>query len=239
MQGLFRRPSGVYFLRISVPISLRPIFEKREVIASTGTTELAIAKLVAGAEAAQWRQRFFDAGRLSSLAGTFMTNDQELIRIAQGHPTLHSGGHLTVTEAATACGLSPTVLLGEAAESRLSLFVRTGGTGSPYLSREDQDTVVRRARRCSAAARHFRSMHSTRPTARELLWYGWQGAGLAQPDVGFGAKQVAVVRKAFMPHFGGIGKRSGLVGTCLHGLNTGVWWMLIRNSHSTDGNSNR
>jgi len=128
MQGLFRRPSGVYFLRISVPISLRSIFGKCEVIASTGTTELSIAKMVAGAEAAQWRQRFFDAGRLSSLASTYMTNDQELIRIAQGHPTLHSGGHLTVTEAATACGLSPTVLLGEAAESRLSLFVRTGGT---------------------------------------------------------------------------------------------------------------
>lgn len=95
MQGLFRRPSGVYFLRIFVPISLRCVFGKREVIASTGTTELAIAKMVAGCEAAQWRQRFFDAGRLSSLASSMITNDQELIRIAQGHPTLLTDGYPT------------------------------------------------------------------------------------------------------------------------------------------------
>ena len=87
MQGLFRRPSGIYFLRISVPKLLRNIFGKCEVIDSTGTTELAIAKMVAGSQAAQWRQHFFNAGRLSSLASLLMTNDQELIRIAQGHPT--------------------------------------------------------------------------------------------------------------------------------------------------------
>lgn len=128
MQGLFRRPSGIYVLRISVPIPLRPAFCKREVIASTGTTELAIAKIVAGAEAAQWRQRFFDAGRLYMGVGISMNNDQELIRIVQGHPTLHSDGHLTVMQASVASGLSSSLLLSHAAEGRLSLFIRAANT---------------------------------------------------------------------------------------------------------------
>ena len=59
MQDIFRRPSGIYVLRISVPVQLRQVFGKREVVVSTGTRELAIAKIVAGPQAAQWRQRFF------------------------------------------------------------------------------------------------------------------------------------------------------------------------------------
>ena len=128
MQSLFRRPSGIYFLRICVPTLLRNIFGKREVIASTGTTELAIAKMVAGAQAAQWRQRFFNAGRLASLTSPSMTNDQELIRIAQGHPLLHTDGHLTLRQASNASGLSSSALLREAASSKLSLFIRAGHT---------------------------------------------------------------------------------------------------------------
>jgi hypothetical protein len=128
MQSLFRRPSGIYFLRIAVPARLQSIFGKREVIASTGTTELIIAKMVAGTEAAQWRQRFFNAGRLASLASSMMTNDQELIRITQGHPILHTDGHLSLMQASNASGIGSSVLLREAASSRLSLFIRAGHT---------------------------------------------------------------------------------------------------------------
>ncbi|WP_363260457.1 DUF6538 domain-containing protein [Rhodoferax sp.] len=35
MQNLFRRPSGIYVLRIVVPAQLRQVYRKREVIAST------------------------------------------------------------------------------------------------------------------------------------------------------------------------------------------------------------
>lgn len=139
MQGLFRRPSGIYFLRISVPKLLRNIFGKCEVIDSTGTTELAIAKMVAGSQAAQWRQRFFNAGRLASLASPLMTNDQELIRIAQGHPLLHTDGHLTLQQASNASGLSSSVLLKEAASTGLSLFIRAAHTRGYLVPLRDLD----------------------------------------------------------------------------------------------------
>lgn len=51
MQSLFRRPSGIYVFRISVPVLLRPIFGKREVVATTGSSELTIGKIVAGTNA--------------------------------------------------------------------------------------------------------------------------------------------------------------------------------------------
>lgn len=48
MQNLFRRPSGVYGFRLTVPTNLRPVFGKREIIITTGTTELTIAELLRG-----------------------------------------------------------------------------------------------------------------------------------------------------------------------------------------------
>ena len=128
MLNLFRRSSGIYVLRIAIPVSLRPVFGKREVVASTGTSELTIAKIVAGAHAAQWRQRFFDSKRLMSLAGTFTMDHQEILKLAHGHPVLQGGGHLTLPHASTASGISTTDLLRSAANGTLSLSVRTGGT---------------------------------------------------------------------------------------------------------------
>ena len=48
MQYLSRRPSGVYVFRLAVPSHLRHVFGKREVVVTTGTKELSIAKMVAG-----------------------------------------------------------------------------------------------------------------------------------------------------------------------------------------------
>ena len=127
MQSLFRRPSGIYVFRISVPVLLRPIFGKREVVATTGTSELTIAKIVAGTQAAQWHQRFFDSRRLMSLLGTFTMDYQEILKLTQGHPMLLGGGHLALPHASTASGISPTDLLRAASSGNLSLFVRSGG----------------------------------------------------------------------------------------------------------------
>jgi len=126
MQNLFRRPSGIYVLRITVPPQLRPVFGKREIVASTGTREWTIAKMVAGAQAARWRQRFFDSDRLMSLAKTLTMDHQEVLKLVQGHPVLLGDGHLALPHAATASGISATDLLRAAAEGRLSLFYRAG-----------------------------------------------------------------------------------------------------------------
>ncbi len=126
MLNLFRRPSGIYVFRIAVPIQLRPVFGKREVVASTGSSELTIAKIVAGAQAAQWRQRFFDSSRLMSMASKFKMDHKEILNLAQGHPILLGGGHLTLNHASTASGISTTDLLRAAASGNLPLFVRAG-----------------------------------------------------------------------------------------------------------------
>ena len=139
MQNLFRRPSGIYVLRIAVPAQLRPVFGKREVVATTGTRELTIAKIVAGAQAAQWRQRFFDAGRLMSLASTSTMDHQEILKIAQGHPVLLGGGHLTLPHSSTASGISTTDLLRAAASGHLSLFVRAGNIRGHLIRLDDLD----------------------------------------------------------------------------------------------------
>lgn len=126
MQNLFRRPSGIYVLRLTVPSHLRQVFGKREIVTTTGTTELTVAKMVAGALAAQWRQRIFEAGRLLSQSSISSMDHQEILRVARGHPSLLSGGHLSLLSAALASGISTTDLLRAAADGRLSLFVRGG-----------------------------------------------------------------------------------------------------------------
>lgn len=141
MQNLFRRPSGIYVLRIVIPAQLRRVFGKREVVLSTGTRELTIAKMVAGTSAAQWRQRFFDAGRLMSLSSTSSMHHQEILKIAQGHPVLLGGGHLTLPHASLASGISSTDLLRTAASGGLSLFVRLGNTQGELLPIDALDLV--------------------------------------------------------------------------------------------------
>lgn len=127
MQDLFRRPSGIYILRIAIPAQLRHVFSKREIVISTGTRELAIAKIVAGPQAAQWRQRLLEARRLMSLTTTDAMSYQEILKTNDGHPALLGGGHLNLQHASIACGLSATDLLRAAGNGDLSLYIRGAG----------------------------------------------------------------------------------------------------------------
>lgn len=137
MQNLFRRRSGIYVFRIAVPVQLRSIFGQREIVATTGTRELTVAKLVAGAQAAQWQQRFFDSRRLMSPVNTSTMDHQEILKLAHGHPILLGGGHLTLAHASTASGISTTDLLRAAASDKLSLFVRAGNVRGHLLRLQD------------------------------------------------------------------------------------------------------
>ena len=127
MQNLFRRPSGSYVLRLTVPVHLRQVIGKREIIVTTGTSELCIAKMVAGALATQWRQRFFESERLLSLSTNRSMPYQEILKLAQGHPLLLAGGHLQLSHAASASGITVTDLLRASGNGRLGLYVRPGG----------------------------------------------------------------------------------------------------------------
>jgi len=130
MDNLQRRPSGVDVTRLAVPARLRLIVGAREFIASTKTRHLAMAKLVASEQLARWRQQLLDLDRLT--LGSSSMDQFSIIRIADGHPLLHSGGHLPLSQAAFASGLAVTDLLRMAADGRLSLYARltaVEGTG--------------------------------------------------------------------------------------------------------------
>lgn len=126
MQNLTRRPSGIYVFRLAVPIALRPIVGKLEIVASTGTRELGLAKIVAGAAATRWRQRFFDLSRLTAVSEIDSMDHHEILRIVTGSPALLVGGHLPLPLAASASGLAVAHLLRAAAETKLGLHVRAG-----------------------------------------------------------------------------------------------------------------
>lgn len=77
MQYLSRRPSAVYVFRLAVPAHLRQVFGKREVIATSGTRELCIAKVVAGSLAAQWLQHFNESDHLLAVANPAAMSHQK------------------------------------------------------------------------------------------------------------------------------------------------------------------
>lgn len=127
MQNLARRPSGIYILRLVVPSALRAAVGKREIIISTGTRELALAKIVAGAAATQWRQHFLEISRLKAVSGIDSMEPSEIIKVVTGSPVLLVAGYLPLPAAAGASGLTVDQLLRAASEGRLALHVRLGG----------------------------------------------------------------------------------------------------------------
>lgn len=138
MQNLIRRPSGTYAVRLVIPTHLRRVFGKREFIESTGTTNLAIAKLFANVRLSEWRQRLFDADRL--LMPTLDPHDpHHIIKIAQGHPVLHAGGWLPLTEASAASGIPINALLRATARGQLKTQVRVGSVEGHLVPRDALD----------------------------------------------------------------------------------------------------
>jgi integrase len=122
MENLQRRPNGVYVSRLTVPARLRHIVGKREFVSTTGTHNLAVAKLVCSAQLAQWRQQLFDLDRMT-LGGAKLDHDS-VVRIADGHPILAGGGYLPLLQASAASGLDVADILRHASDGLLGLFCR-------------------------------------------------------------------------------------------------------------------
>lgn len=138
MQNLIRRPSGTYAVRLVIPTHLRRVFGKREFIESTGTTNLAIAKLFANVRLSEWRQRLLDADRL--LMPSLDTLDpRHIIKIAQGHPFLKSGGWLSLADASAASGIPISELLRVTARGQLKTQVRVGTVEGHLVPFDDLD----------------------------------------------------------------------------------------------------
>ena len=94
---LYRRPSGIYAVRIVVPMRLRGLVGRGEIHASTGRKDLGAAKIVALRIQLQWRDHF-------------VTLNIELLTVAS--PLLQGGGTIGIQEAAGAIGMTTADLMG-------------------------------------------------------------------------------------------------------------------------------
>lgn len=118
MEGLVRRPSGVYVARLVVPKRLRHVIGKSEFLRSTGSKELVIARVVAGGLLASWRNQLLECDRL------MIGSEIDVLRALRGSATLALSEYLPLAEAAAAAGLTVDVLLREAAAGKINIFVR-------------------------------------------------------------------------------------------------------------------
>jgi integrase len=118
--NLYRRVSGIYAVRLVVPIRLREAIGKGEVHVSTGSRMHAVAKAVACGVLAHWRQKFLN------LDGIQMS-EFDIERVWAGSARLATGQRIRLLEAARESGLGIATLLQTAQEGRLSLFVTVPG----------------------------------------------------------------------------------------------------------------
>ena len=107
---LIRRPSGIYVARFVVPRRLRALVGQAEVHRSTGSRELAVAKIVAFELAAQWHHR---VERLSRM---------DIRKLTAGSVDLLGDGTISLMTAAERLGT-------EVADLTERLLIR----GAPFL----------------------------------------------------------------------------------------------------------
>lgn len=106
---LYRRPSGVYAVRIVVPQRLRDLVGRGEIHTTTGLRDWNAAKLASLKIQLHWR------GQLMAL---------DLERLSAGSPLLLGEGLIPIDEAARAIGLTAGSLLGEMRNGRIPIFVQ-------------------------------------------------------------------------------------------------------------------
>ena len=109
---LYRRASGIYAVRLIVPLRLRNLIGRGEIHASTHLRDSNAAKLAASRILIHWRERF-------------MTLDTK--GDPPGNPHFLGDGLLSILEAARVIGIAPGVLLSELSNDRASIYVQAQG----------------------------------------------------------------------------------------------------------------
>lgn len=92
MQHLYRRGSGIYFVRLCVPARLRAAVGKGEIHRSTGVRDHRLAKIVAAELVAHWHRAIQVLERM------------DIRKIKAGAVDLLGDGHMPLRQAATALG---------------------------------------------------------------------------------------------------------------------------------------
>ena len=108
---MYRRPSGVYVVRLAVPQRLRHQVGRRELHVSTGLRDWPLAKIAAARILLELRQRL-------------MTLDIESLAVRS--PLLSGDGLLSIPDAAKAIGLAESALLGELLNEQADVYTAAG-----------------------------------------------------------------------------------------------------------------
>lgn len=105
---LYRRPSGIYVVRLVVPMRLRPAVRRGEIHVSTSLRDWNAAKLAALKIQMLWREKFMalDIERLTTVT-----------------PLLKGEGLISIIEAARVIGITEGELLSELLNDRTKVFV--------------------------------------------------------------------------------------------------------------------
>ena len=124
---LYRRPSGIYVVRLVVPKRLRAAVGKNEIHASTRLRDWEAAKLVAHRIQSHWREHF-------------MTLDIEKLKAE--NPLLDGAGMIPVVDAARTIGMEPSLLANELLNDGAQVFTHLHGQPCwrvPVLNDLDRD----------------------------------------------------------------------------------------------------
>ncbi len=170
---MYRRPSGVYVVRLAVPQRLRQQVGRSELHVSTGLRDWPIAKIAAARILLELRQRLMNL---------------DIESLAVRSPLLDGRGLLSIPEAARAIGLPESALLNELLNARASIYTHAGnwpGWHVPDLNEVERDSdgafVLNHIEQCGerrTIAEHVRPYKSTTTlmallangTARESLF---------------------------------------------------------------------
>lgn len=111
VQHLYRRSSGIYFVRFCVPVRLKAAVGKGEVHRSTGCRDFRLAKIVAAELAAYWHRAIQALERM------------DISKVKAGSIKLLGEGYVALTDAAAALGSSPEALGRQLMARRAGFFV--------------------------------------------------------------------------------------------------------------------
>lgn len=110
-QHLYRRDSGVYFVRLCVPARLKSAVGKGEIHRTTGTREYRVAKIVAAELVAHWHRAIQVLERM------------DIKKIKAGSIDLLGDGHIALTQAAQILGTTEAALAARLRLRRAPFFV--------------------------------------------------------------------------------------------------------------------
>lgn len=112
---LYRRKSGVYVVRICVPLRLRQRIGRREIHVSTKSREASEAKALAFAILAAWQQWVVELKKM------------DVIKIAEGSPLLSGDGYIRIEDVEVQFGFGRQALINELLDSKTQIFCRADG----------------------------------------------------------------------------------------------------------------